>query len=88
MSDRRRTDDPDQKRRYFRASDRFFKQNDDWYFATREGEQGPFPNERVARAEYGTFALLNQFSARIEENVMLKPRPSRNDVWDGQPDVD
>ena len=88
MSDRRSTDDPQQSRSFFRAADRFFKQNEDWYFATREGDQGPFPNERVARSEYGTFAVLNQFSSRLEENEKLRPRPARHDVWTGQPDVD
>jgi hypothetical protein len=42
---------------YFR-SERIFSMNGDWYFATREGEQGPFLSR--TRAEDGLTRFLNE----------------------------
>ena len=45
-----RLEDPrDSDKRYFRSSDRLICQNGDWYFLTREGEQGPYPSREAAR---------------------------------------
>ena len=43
--------DGDRGRTYFRSEARIFHQNGVWYFATREGDQGPFAREDVARRE-------------------------------------
>ena len=46
-----RHDDIDANKRYFRSSERVFRMNGSWYFAAREGDQGPFASERVAHDE-------------------------------------
>ncbi len=44
-----RKQDRDRNKRYFRSSDRFIRLNGDWYFSTREGDHGPYPDEMTAR---------------------------------------
>jgi len=46
-----RQGDSDKNRNYFRSETRAFNLNGSWYFATREGDQGPFPNRDLAEAE-------------------------------------
>ena len=50
-----RQDDKDTNKRYFRSSDRVFHMNDGWYFASREGDIGPFVSERMAHDEVDRF---------------------------------
>jgi len=46
----RRTD-PAGTRRYFRTEDRIFLLNGQWFFATREGDVGPFTSRDAAMRE-------------------------------------
>ena len=50
-----RHDDTDKDKRYFRAPERLFVINDDWYFAAREGDQGPYGSEADAQVELSRF---------------------------------
>ena len=43
-----RTSDNDRDKRYFRSSERLFRANEAWYFASREGDQGPYRTEAEA----------------------------------------
>ncbi len=65
-----RHDDTDKDKRYFRAPERLFVINDDWYFSAREGDQGPYRNEADALVELGRFIAarteLGQFQASRE----------------------
>ncbi|MEM7096837.1 MAG: DUF6316 family protein [Pseudomonadota bacterium] len=56
-----RHDDTNEKS-YFRSSERLFRVNSDWYFAAREGDQGPFESQHRAEKELGRY---------IEEQVSL-----------------
>ena len=47
--------DDHEKKCHFRSSDRVFHMNGSWYFATREGDQGPFQSEVNAYAEIKRF---------------------------------
>ena len=47
--------DADRGRAYFRSEARVFSQNGAWYFATREGDQGPFVRQDIARQEAGRY---------------------------------
>ena len=47
--------DDHEKKCYFRSSDRVFRMNGHWYFATREGDKGPFQSELNAHAEIKRF---------------------------------
>lgn len=50
----RKNDTNDQVKR-FRAKDRFFQINGQWYFSAREGEIGPFRTRDQARREAEAF---------------------------------
>jgi hypothetical protein len=51
-----RRGDTDSARRYFRSATRVFNLNGTWYFATREGDQGPFIHRELADVEAGRYA--------------------------------
>lgn len=55
-----------QAKTYFR-SERLFTMNDQWYFASREGDQGPFPTREAAQAALKQFTsecvALSDFQA-------------------------
>ena len=90
-SDKRR-DDVDTKT-HFRTAERFLKINDQWWFAAREGDQGPFPNrddaERAAAIYAATQDIVPEEQERLEQEVKAKKK-RRGDpsIWDNQPDVD
>lgn len=46
-----RSNDGDRGRTYFRSEARVFSQNGEWYFATREDDQGPFARQDIAQRE-------------------------------------
>ncbi|MDA1074089.1 MAG: DUF6316 family protein [Proteobacteria bacterium] len=48
---------------YFRASSRLFTLNSDWYFASREGDQGPFATPVKAEQELSIFLELSNFAS-------------------------
>jgi|GEM_PF-1556174 len=50
VADATRTGEAGDKR-YFRASERVFRMNEAWFFAAREGDQGPYPSEDEALME-------------------------------------
>jgi len=72
---------------HFRAQSRIFRMNDnEWYFSTREGDNGPFQSESDAQRELDTYIKL---LATPSEPEKPKPReqkesPSNIDkrVWD------
>ena len=63
--------DDTEKKNYFRSSERVFRMNGAWYFATREGEQGPFASEVEALMESKRFVTekteLAQFQRKRED---------------------
>ena len=63
--------DDAEKRNYFRSPERVFRLNGAWYFATREGEQGPFDSEGQALMEIERFIAekteLAQFQRKRED---------------------
>ncbi len=70
----RRTDNAS---RHFYRSDRYFRQNGQWYFATREGEYGPYATHAAAehaldlylaeRSQLARFQKLREREARLEQ---------------------
>ncbi len=78
-----RKQDKDHKKRFFRSSDRFVRQNGEWYYCTREGQMGPFGDEMTARRHLkhyvGAQDDLVEFqkkreAARIKREQLMKPR--------------
>ncbi len=53
----------------FRSRDRFFRQNDQWYFQTREGARGPFENRVIAERELGRFIETLGFVEQNEKHL-------------------
>lgn len=60
--------DTDQGKRYFRSSERVFRMNEAWYFAAREGDQGPFRSESEAHAEKKRFCCDKTELAGFQES--------------------
>ena len=94
MSDDRRIEDDNDGKRFFRSSDRVFKQADGWYYSAREGDRGPYDTEQRARDELARFIQeqkdLKALSAGKSMKADLKVDRARPkaDVWRGLPDVD
>ncbi len=55
--------------RHFRSRDRFFRQNDQWCFQTREGARGPFENRVIAELELGRFIDTMEFAEENEKHL-------------------
>ena len=49
-----------------------FLMNGSWYFATREGDQGPFFNEQQAQAEISRFISAKTELAKFQKNREAK----------------
>ena len=75
----RRTDPEGSTRRYFRAQDRVFSQNGQWYFTTREGEMGPFRRRETALQEVTRYAQERQ---DLEHFQQARQRAALHDSGD------
>ncbi len=53
-----------------RSPERFFQQEDQWFFQTREGARGPFETRQVAERELARFIDTMGF---VEENEKHLP---------------
>ncbi len=51
----RQSDGIDDIRTFFRASERYFQADGMWYFAAREGDQGPYRSRKTAEREVHAF---------------------------------
>ena len=92
--DTNRSEDAEEGKRFFRSSDRVFRQADGWYYSAREGDRGPYDTEDVARAELNRFIeeqkdlkALSAGKSMKKELKVERAKPSK-DVWRGLPDVD
>ena len=74
----RSTDADDNKRHFFRSQERLFCFNGQWYFATREGDSGPFPTKDIARAEVARYiserAALRGFQESRKQGAVTDRR--------------
>lgn len=77
----RRTDPKDTTRSYFRSTERVLSLNGQWFYATREGETGPFSTRAEAQSEVDRFVRerkdLEQFQKlreRRAESPINTPR--------------
>lgn len=69
-----RRDDTSNKT-YFRSSERIFRMNELWYFASREGDKGPFLSERKARREVERFVVEQTELADFQHRRENRPAP-------------
>lgn len=69
-----RFDDIDPGKRYFRSSERVCRVNDRWYFASREGDQGPYASESEVELNLQRYVRamgdLAQMQARDQNAVI------------------
>ncbi len=68
----RKTDPKHQKKRFFRAHDRFFQINGQWYFSAREGDIGPFRSRSEAEREAEAYIAACEFSVEGRP-LMVEP---------------
>ena len=85
----RQTDPMSTTRSFFRSRQRVFALNGQWFYATREGEHGPFATREDALAEIGRFVEerreLDQFQKNRElETAVQRPEYS----WSITPKAD
>ncbi len=50
---------------HYRSRERFLRQEDQWFYQTREGARGPFETRQAAERELGRFTDTMEF---VEEN--------------------
>lgn len=58
----------DNARKYFRSQTRVFNLNGSWYFATREGDKGPFSTRQLAEVEALRYADENLALCGFQES--------------------
>ena len=80
-----RKDDAKEKT-FFRAKDRVFQINDGWWFATREGDRGPFPSKKAAADELTGYMLDVRGDIELNEVGAFEKNPDQRSVWDGYND--
>jgi hypothetical protein len=61
----RREDQYDRKCQ-FRASDRVFPGNGEWFFAAREGDEGPYATRAVAEREMQWFVVEKRYLSSFQ----------------------
>ncbi len=71
-----RHDDHSDKR-YFRSPERVFHMNGAWFFAAREGDQGPFPSHTEAEREVDRFILEKTELGSFQRQRERKRAPAR-----------
>ena len=64
---------------HFRTTDRVMRMNDQWWFATREGDMGPFATREEAEMAIKTFIASQQFV----EGRDAPPEPVRKSAFKG-----
>jgi hypothetical protein len=78
-----RSTDSDKARHFFRSQERLFCFNGQWYFATREGDCGPYPSKEIARQEVSRYinerAELSGFQDS-REHASAQPRAVSDDL--------
>ena len=67
-----RYDDTESEGVYFRSSSRLFRLNGDWFFASREGDLGPFRTEQEAEVELSRHVEAGKLRGAI--NPKLRPK--------------
>ena len=58
------------ERTFFRTSERIICMNGEWYFSTRGGQEGPYPNKAIAERE--VLAALRELPHAYRETLVLR----------------
>ena len=86
----RKRDESD--KRFFRTPDRLFRVNDEWWFATREKDQGPFSSKEEAELALRRYCetmenLVEVQKVKAEQEEQRKASKPDPKVWNNQFDV-
>lgn len=87
--ERRMRKDDSNRKSFFRSKDRVFVANGRWWFATREGDHGPFSTRQAAQDALTRFVLDVRGDIELNE-VSILDRDDDTDsgsAWDSRPDV-
>ncbi len=87
--DQRKDDDQGDKVRYFRTGDRFARVGNQYWFSTREGEEGPFASREAAEKALGAYVASQQFQSSRKAVPVIEERVVKGDptIWDRQIDI-
>jgi hypothetical protein len=56
-------------RPHFRAESRFYQQDGQWFYSTREGEHGPFASRHDAEADARLYAGLHAHLEQVRDRT-------------------
>ncbi len=85
-----RKSDEQAKRRYFRSDERFFRVDSQWFFTTREGDEGPFATREQAQAQLRHYLALQEMKEEHGEKIKrIREDTPRGDpgIWNSQIDA-
>ena len=68
---------------HFRAKDRVFQINDGWWFATRDGDRGPFDSKQVAAEELANYVKEVRGDIDLNEIGAFDKNLDDRSIWDG-----
>ncbi len=92
-----RKTDEQEERHYFRMGDRFFRVENQWFYTTREGNEGPFGSREQAEAHLRTFVAMQELTDEHGANVVFAKKKAEAEagerkleldttIWDRQAD--
>lgn len=86
----REDDDTNNGRTYFRASDRVFRVDDGWFYATREGDMGPHPSRDAAALDLKRYLSEKRASGNVDGYEIAEPEELNVvdiNIWKSRPDT-
>ncbi|MEM9620044.1 MAG: DUF6316 family protein [Pseudomonadota bacterium] len=86
-SDKRASDTEKDQVRYFRTADRFARVDDQYWFATREGDEGPFATRELAEKALAAYIDSQQLLKSRDAEPVIERRRGDPRIWDRQIDV-
>lgn len=70
-----------EKTTHFRAGDRMFCLNGDWYYQTREDDHGPFPSREAAQLDMRRYIdEMNYFDDLSDQNPSIATAGKSRDI--------
>lgn len=77
--------------RHFRSDSRLFCADGEWWFSTREGEEGPYANREEAELGLERFIQAQKILKHMITRKVVSPNPRRlqidTSIWDRQIDL-
>ena len=74
------------KKTHFRAENRIFQVDDQWWFTTREGDRGPYASRQAAADELTAYILEKRGNVELSDPGVEALEDEERDIWDGHLD--